>query len=140
MKIDRYDIEKMLLNDADKIEIDYDFKKNLKEQIMSQNSEKNVVDIARKRKNHKINRYLKIASSFAIVVLIGGTFIKVNSNMNLLAKNDKNNTISVSEVVTISKLSNNSNVNKNVLKVQENIDQESVKDIVKSDIQKSEVE
>ncbi|KYH34651.1 hypothetical protein CLTEP_13680 [Clostridium tepidiprofundi DSM 19306] len=137
MKRDRCDIEKMLLNDAEKIEIDYDFKKNLKKQIMSQCSNKNIVDISENRKKHKVNRYLKIASSFAIVVLIGGTFVKVNSNTSFLAKNDKNNTISVSEVVTISKLSDSSNADKNVLKAEEDLKTEVVNEIEKSDVQKN---
>jgi len=137
MKRDKYDIEKMLLNDAKKIKIDYDFKKNLKKQIMSQYNNKNVIDMSENRNRHKVNRYLKIASSFAIVILIGGTFVKVNSNRSFLAKNDKNNTISVSEVVTISKLSDKSNVDKNVLKAGKDLKTEVVSKIEKSDVQKN---
>jgi hypothetical protein len=102
--IDDNSIEKMILQDSKNIKIDNDFKANLKKQIMSQNSKdnelNNVIKLTSKKKNYKFNKYLKIASSFAIVAFIGGNFI-INAN-NL--KNDadlsiETKSISIAEAV-----------------------------------------
>ncbi|MCM1990398.1 hypothetical protein [Oceanirhabdus seepicola] len=83
MNAEKFDIEKMLEADAESIEIDLDFKAKLKANIMKNNSSfenNNIIDFNAKTSGENVNKskdikfyrkYLKIASSFAIVGLIG---------------------------------------------------------------------
>src|SRR5690242_1034609 len=71
MKSNGMNIEELLFDDAEKIEIDQDFKQSLKQRIMSQELEPKV------KVNRYSTRYLKIASGFVVVVLISGGIISM---------------------------------------------------------------
>ncbi len=83
MNAEKFDVEKMLEEDAESIEIDLEFKARLKANIMKNNSsfeKNNVIGFNTNTNREKVNKskdikfyrkYLKVASSFAIVGLIG---------------------------------------------------------------------
>lgn len=81
MKGERYDfesdIEEYLKEDAEKIDVDLKFKKELKNIIMK-DKVVNIYSFRRKRIN-SIKRYLKIASSFVICVFLGGSLYHLAS-------------------------------------------------------------
>lgn len=81
MKGERYDfesdIEKYLREDAEKIDVDLKFKKELKNIIMK-DKVVNINNFRRKRINYA-KKYLKIASSFFICVFLGGNLYHLAS-------------------------------------------------------------
>ncbi|WBW98791.1 hypothetical protein [Oceanirhabdus sp. W0125-5] len=116
MNAEKFDIEKMLQEDAESIEIDLDFKAKLKANIMKNNSSfegNNIIDFNRKtsvKPDNKLKditsykKYLKIASSFAIVGLIG---FRVGVGNLGVAKVEIPNKIEVLDTVVYNVIPNN---------------------------------
>jgi len=75
-------VEKLLCEDAAKIVVDEEFKYDLKNKIMFGDKYNNITESPKRKSNYKKNRYLKIASGFAICVFVGGSIFKVMDIQN----------------------------------------------------------
>lgn len=70
-------VEQLLCNDAAKIVIDEEAKKDLKNRLIHGDKYNNITDIPKQKNKFKQNKYLKIASGFVICVFVSGTILKV---------------------------------------------------------------
>ena len=70
-------VEELLCNDAAKIVIDEEAKRDLKNRLMHGDKYNNITDIPKQKNKFKQNKYLKIASGFVICVFVSGTILKV---------------------------------------------------------------
>ena len=90
MRRDELYVEELLCNDAAKIVIDEEFKKDLKNRIMFGGECNNITELPKRKNNFKQNRYLKIASGFVICVFVSGTIFKTIdvSNKDMISKGE----------------------------------------------------
>ncbi len=85
-------IEKLLGNDAEKIQIDEEFKSDLKSKLMCGGNHENIISLPKHKNNFKQNKYFKIASGFIICVFVSGTIFKAidSPSKNMFAKGPEN--------------------------------------------------
>jgi len=107
-------VERLLCKDAAKIDIDKEFKCDLKNRIMFGDKSNNITQLPKRKNNFKQNKYFKIASGFVICVFVSGTIFKaIDAPINSIfaSKGEKKTIVPISSsdknstAITIAKAS-----------------------------------